>query len=760
MKQLLLLLAMLPVAVLSAQSGKALIRGNVYEKESGSPISFASVSIVGTSHGDETDDQGFFSIADLSPGTYQVVVSYIGFNEFTYEVTVRAGGINYKAIYLEDSGVQLEQIEVSGQREAAKTEVRISKVTVTPKQIKALPSTSGDADIAQYLTVLPGVITSGDQGGQIFIRGGSPIQNKILLDGITIYNPFHSIGFFSVFETETVRSADIFTGGFNAEYAGRISAVVDIKTREGNKKRLSGIASVSPFQSKLLIEGPIARLKEDGNGGSTSFILTGKHSYLDRTSPVLYPYATENGQGLPFGFTDLYGKLSFVSGNGSKLNLFGFNFNDRVAFDNSYSLNWNTFGAGTNFLLIPASTNLVIGGYMSYSNYDITFDEGGNAPRNSSIDGFNVGLDFSYYGANTEIKYGVEVSGFQTALNFRTPLGLTIDQTQNNTELGGFVKFKQRYGKLVLEPGLRVQYYASISEVSIEPRLGAKVNVTDGFRLKFAGGIYSQNLISTVSERDVVNLFVGFLSGPDEQLFKPNSTELADTKLQKAIHGIAGVEIDLTERWELNVEPYIKRFSQLIGLNRNKREVRDPNYISETGNAYGIDFLLKYNDPNQAVWATYSLGYVDRNDGRVIYPATFDRRHNINLLYTRTFGKQKAWEASVRWNFGTGFPFTLTQGFYHGINFLDGVDQDYLTQNNDISIIYSDKRNGGRLSAFHRLDASVKHNWKIGKYTRLESTMSVTNIYDRNNIFYLERLTNKRIYQLPILPSISLALFF
>jgi hypothetical protein len=744
---------------LSALHAQGIIRGNVFDKESGEPIPFASVGIKNSTIGDDTDEAGFFSIAEVPNGPQTVTVSYVGYEDFSFEVDVRKGGITYKAVYLIASGIQLDQVEISGKKDQAKTEVQISKVQVTAKQIKAMPTTSGDADIAQYLPVLPGVIVSGDQGGQIYIRGGAPIQNKILLDGITIYNPFHSIGFFSVFETEIIRNADVLTGGFNAEYAGRVSAIVDIKTREGNKKRFSGIASVSPFQSKLLIEGPIAKLKETG-GGSTSFILTGKHSYLDRTSPTLYSYATPDGQGLPFGFTDLYGKLSFVAENGTKLNLFGFNFRDRVNYQNTADINWNTTGVGASFLLIPSSTNLVIGGTLNYSGYEIGLQQIGQDLRTSGLDGFNVGMDFTYYGAVTEIKYGFELNGFRTNFNFRNQLGITINQFENNTEIGGFMKIKYRFGNLVVEPGLRLQYYASLNNFSFEPRIGAKVNLSDNVRLKFAGGIYSQNLISTVNERDIVNLFVGFLSGPDEILYQPNSSQRTDHKLQKAIHGIAGVEIDISDKIELNVEPYIKRFTQLINLNRNKLRPGDANYITETGNAYGIDFLLKYNDKNHSVWFTYSLGKIDRNDGFQVYAAGFDRRHNINFLYNYAFGKEKSWEFSTRWNFGTGFPFTQTQGFFNNNNFSGGLDDNYLTSNDNITVIYAEERNGGRLPTFHRLDVSLRKIIKFGKYTRLEATAAVTNVYNRNNIFYLERLTNARIDQLPIMPSMSLALFF
>ncbi|MBL7830543.1 MAG: TonB-dependent receptor, partial [Saprospiraceae bacterium] len=263
------------------------VRGNILDKATGNPLPFASVILKGTKYGASSNESGFYSVNEVPAGDYTMIVKYFGYDSLTLDITIRKGGYANKQILLSESGINLQDIEISAQKEVAKTEVLISKVTITPKQIRALPSTGGEADIAQYLPVLPGVISTGDQGGQLYIRGGAPIQNKVLMDGLTIYNPFHSIGFFSVFETEAIRSVDVYTGGFGAQYGGRISAVVDIKTRDGNKKRLSGIVSGSLFQSKILLEGPISTLKVTG-GGSTSFMLTGKKSYIDQTSKTIY----------------------------------------------------------------------------------------------------------------------------------------------------------------------------------------------------------------------------------------------------------------------------------------------------------------------------------------------------------------------------------------------------------------------------------------------------------------------------------------
>ena len=763
--------ALLFSVFLFAQTG-GIVRGNVFDKGTGEPIIYGTVLLEGTDMGTDTDLDGFFSIGNVPPGTYNLIASYVGYNSATVPVTITAGGITYERILLDDSGIQLEGIEISGRKQQATTDVQISTVTVSPAQIKALPSTGGQADLAQYLAVLPGIVSTGDQGGQLYIRGGSPIQNKILLDGMTIFNPFHSIGFFSVFETETIRSVDVLTGGFNAEYGGRISAIVDIKTREGNKTRFGGQVSANPFQGKVLLEGPIKKFDPDRGGGSVSYLLTAKRSWIDQTSPVLYSYAVDPAiygnaenpdevvDALPFSFTDLYGKLSFVTENGSKLNIFGFNFDDQVDYGGVAELGWNNTGLGANFSVIPPASNLIIGGTFAFSNYDIELIEADGNPRRSGISNVTARFNFAYFGRDTEVNYGFNFIGNSTDFRFRNFLGITIEQEDFTTEVSGYVRLKKTYGKLILEPSLRLQFYASQSQFSPEPRLGIKLNASEKFRLKFAGGLYSQNLLSSVNERDVVNLFVGFLSGPEERIFLPGTTDPADNRLQTAIHAVGGFEVDLTDNIELNVEGYYKGFTQLINLNRNKLSAADPNFIIETGRAQGIDVSLRYDAKDWYIWGTYSLGNVNRDDGEQVYPTVFDRRHNANFLASYTFGSDDSWEAALRWNLGTGFPFTQTQGFYGGFNFDDGPGTDVLTGNPDLNILFDDARNGGRLPAYHRMDVSLKKKIEYGQHGFAEIVASVTNIYNRDNIFFFDRVRAERVNQLPILPSIGVTIGF
>ena len=754
-KSLLSMFFMLTGILLFGQEGS--IRGHVYDASTGEPIMFANVILEGTTYGANTDENGLFTFAGIPVGNYKLKASFLGYEEGNADVEVKNTKINYYKIDLSEGGVNLGVIDISAERQQARTEVRVSKLRVSKKQIKALPSTGGDADILQYLQVLPGIVSTGDQGGQIYIRGGAPVQNKILLDGLTIYNPFHSIGFYSTFETEIIRNVDVLTGGFNAEHGGRISAIVDISTREGNKKRLGGQLSVSPFMVKGLIEGPLIKLDEDA--GSLSFVLTTKQSIIDQTSQNLYSYAAVNDTiGLPFSFSDTYGKLSFVARNGSKFNFFGFKFDD--TFDNPLvsRVDWSNEGGGMTFDLLPNASSLTLNGIVGYSKYNVGIVEANDDPRSSLIREYLLGLNFNYFGNSFAVKYGLEVKSIRTEFEFINPFGLRLDQFQNTTEMSGFLKFRKSWDKVVFEPGLRMQYYASLGEFSMEPRLGLKWNIADNTRLKAAAGIYTQNVISTSNERDVVSLFTGFLSGPESQ-FNDLNGDRVTSKLQKSRHLVLGIEQDVTKNLRFNVEGYLKDFPQIIVVNRNKLNVTDSDFSTEEGEAYGVDFSAKFETPQWYIWATYTLGFVNRFDGEQEFPTIFDRRHNVNFLSTYTFGEDKDWQLSARWNFGSGFPFTKTQAFFNQQLLLDGPESDFLTSNpENVGIIYSDTRNGGRLPFYHRLDVSLQKSFELSGNLKLEAVASVTNSYNRDNIFYFDRIRFERVDQLPIIPSIGIRL--
>jgi hypothetical protein len=367
-------------------------------------------------------------------------------------------------------------------------------------------------------------------------------------------------------------------------------------------------------------------------------------------------------------------------------------------------------------------------------------------------------------------------------------VGRSIAQAENTTELSGYVKSKFKKGLFIFEPGFRTQYYASLSTFVPEPRLAIKFSANEKLRFKGAAGVYSQNLMSANSDRDVVNLFYGFLSGPSnlqEELIKEDGTVSDIThSLQRANHLILGTEYDLGDHIKINVEGYIKDFRQLTNMNRNKvfddspenwfrPDVLKKDFVVETGTARGVDVVVKYEDKKKYFWAVYSLGKVDRWDGVQTYSPVFDRRHNVNLVLSYKFGngkthisiegdttqKKNIYELTARWNLGTGFPFTQTQGYYQQQDFADGINTDVTTTNGELGVIYDDL-NEGRLPTYHRLDINVRRAWDLKNGTKIEGNAGVTNAYNRKNIFYVDRLSNERVNQLPVLPTIGFSWTF
>lgn len=759
--------------IADAQTGSATIKGFVYDKASGEPMIFINVILEGTRYGVQTDVNGYFSM-QVPEGNYNMFTTLIGYDTIKVPISIKAGQVISKKFFLAQKQLELKGVEISARKIEKVTRIGAGVTTVTPREMKLLPSAGGEPDIAQYLQVVPGVVFTGDQGGQLYIRGGSPAQTGILLDGVTIYNPFHSIGLYSVFETDAIRNVDVQTAGFNAQYGNRTSAILDVRTKDGNKNRLSGKVSASPIMVRTLLEGPLSKPKNEG-GASTTFLLSLKHSYLENTSKSLYGgFGEPFKSGLPYTFTDAYGKVSFNSDNGSKLSLFGFNFDDKAkvldpkTHIQNADFGWKATGGGATFVVTPGSSSALISGKFAYSKYNINYNEVNYIPRQSGIEGFEGGLDFTYFlKAYSQLKYGIEVSGFHTTLAYPNALQESTTLDRRSTLAATYVMYRKNFGdKFIFEPGFRLQYYAGLSKISPEPRVGMKYNITPSIRLKGAAGLYSQNIISTKSDRDIVNFFAGFVLSPDEAVINTNQKRI-DNNLQTAYHLLGGLEVDLG-KVELNLEPWMKDFTRNIELSRIKALPSDGNFIAGNGKAMGIDLSAKYNQKRIYLWGVISYQSVkyetllrENNTAygtpqKVSYPPPFDRRMNLNLVTAYTAGKKKDWEISGRYNLGSPFPFTQTQGYFENLNLLsNGINTNVQQQNGQIGLVYASDINGGRLSWYHRLDISVRKKFILSQYSNIETTLSITNVYDRNNVFYVDRISNAVLYQLPVFPSIN-----
>ncbi len=761
---------------LMAQTGTFM--GVVKSSSDGNGVPFAKVVLPDANKFELTDIDGLFSIPEIPVGTYTVRITASNFETKILDIEVEANKILKMEIEI-TAGKTLGVVDVDYNDGQKKIDPGTSIQKMDNEDIKRIPS-PGLPEFAIAIQTIPGIVSTGDQGGQFYVRGGTPIQNKITLDGMTIYNPFHSIGFFSVFETDLIKSADIYTGGFNAKYGGRISSIMDLSYRDGNTKRLGGMIGISPFTSSLLLEGPLS--KDNG----ISFVISGKASLLEETSKVLYPYINE-GDGLPFNFWDLYGKISVKGDGANKFSVFGFSFNDQVTYQAVSNLKWNSWGGGTNFIFVPNNSELFMRGRLNVSSYDILLEEEGINDRSSGIVGGEMAFDFTYHlPGKHKLDYGFGFNYFQTKFLTYNEVNRRIEHDNNTIEAGAYVSYRAitKNRRLILEPSIRFQGYSSVGQVTAEPRFSGKYNVTDVFRLKVAGGYYTQNFTSTTSDKDVVNLFYGFITAPGSadipaDFVNPDGTE-KDIKngLQKAWHAIGGLEVDLTQKLSLNIEGYYKWFSQMTNINTNKiyddnvensqvDDILKKDFISESGQAFGGDIVFKYLTTSKVsgnslyLWLAYSIGKVTRWNGFEYYAPVFDRRHNINFIGSYSFGKNQSWDFTARWNLGTGLPFKQTNGVYEE-PIINSIDFDYVNGNaSELTFLYDDQNNG-RLSTYHRLDISLKKTIKPAKFKNMEWQIiaGVTNTYSRDNIFYVNRVTNERVHQLPIMPSLAVSLRF
>ena len=355
-----------------AQNGE--VRGFLYDAKTGEPVLFSPVFLKGTKFGTNTDVNGFFSLSKIPGGEYQIYVVNLLYDTIIETISITPNRILNKKFLLKEKIRELKAVEIKGSKnkQARVNTVNASITRITPKEIKYVPPIGGEHDLAQYLQTVPGVTFTGDQGGQLYMRGGSNVQTLSLMDGMIVYNPFHSLGLFSVFDTDIIKNVDVYTAAFPSEYGGRSSSVIDVKTVDGNKNKLGGKVGLNPFTAKMILEGPLVKGE---NGGGITFLGSYRNSFLNKTSPKLYSYANQSGNYLPFSFSDAYGKVTFHGDNGNKASVFGFNFKDKAELGKQGNYSWNSFGYGGNFLLIPSSTTVLIGGNVAYSRYDVQIEE-------------------------------------------------------------------------------------------------------------------------------------------------------------------------------------------------------------------------------------------------------------------------------------------------------------------------------------------------------------------------------------------------
>ena len=748
----------------------ASIKGFVYESGSGQTVPMASVTLEGTKFGQATDVNGYFLLAKLPAGPFDLRVSFLGFSDYRTHLELAPDEVRSLIIVLEPSTIELKEATITAERQRLAGINPASVHRLTPVALNRIPGLSGQADLAEYLQVIPGIIFTGDRGGQFYVRGGEPVNNLVKLDGMTIVSPFHSVGFTSVFDTQTISSVDVSTAGFGAQYGGRLSSVIDVKTRAGNRKEFCADGSLNTFGYSLIAEGPLKKMTPE-NPGSVSFLLSNKGSWIRTTGPMLYPYLDSTG--LPFRYDDYFAKVSFIGSKGDQVDIIGTRFSDVADYPGLMRSAWTSTAGGARLLVSPSGSRVLFESSAFVSDFRASLTQPDIKPRQTFYNSAEASFKVHYRGPLFSLLWGTEMNVIHTLHTFQGIKGILMEDEYFTTELLSYLETKIAAGNFMIEPGFRIHYYADKSDLRGEPRLKVRYSVSDRINLNFAGGFYSQNLVSTTSTEDVVNLFQGYYIGPFwiQSDFKGDHI---DNKIQLAGHAVLGASYLGPGSLKLTAELYVKDYYRMISYNRNKiyedvLRVKDDNggygtrgyltkyFIFEKGLAYGLDLMADWSGRYYTVYIAYSLGYVTRQDELITYVPHFDRRHNLNVVGGFRFGRSHAWSAKARWNLGSGFPFTQSVGLYEDLSLLANNFMMDPLMSGELGVWYA-PINEGRLPWYHRLDLSLERTWKLSRKMELQAVFGLMNAYNRQNVFYMDRTTYDRIDQLPVLPTLGLSL--
>jgi hypothetical protein len=752
--------------ITDASTGEALIGANIFDLRSGK--------------GTTANSYGFYSIT-LPADSMDLRYSYVGHQTHLVPFHGKAGQV----INISLIGVtQLGEVEIIGtQSEKEFERTRMSTTEISLEKVRDLPVLLGERDVLKTIQLLPGVQSGTEGAAGLYVRGGGPDQNLILLDGVPIYNANHLFGFFSIFNTDAINSVKLIKGGFPAEYGGRLSSVIDMRMKEGNSKMIHGEGGIGLIASRLTLEGPIIKDK-------TSFMVSGRRTYIDMLTRPMIRRASDGVDG-GYYFYDLNAKVNHRFSDRSRLFLSGYFGRDRFFARDKYSsqgatsqyedsfdsgLQWGNSIAALrwNYIINPKFFSNTT---LTYSRYNfqvssasaskwiengvVMYDSYSAIQYLSGIEDIGAKIDFNYLPSPDHyIKFGGShiYHTFVPGVNHFTD---RFNHAEQDTTFGsdkvyahefyGYVEDDWRISDRVkVNIGLHASGFHVNDKFynSIQPRFSGRYLLNDRTSLKASYAHMAQYL----------HLLTNAGIGLPTDLWVPVTENI---KPQLAHQVAAGVSRQLSEVYEMTFETYYKSMDNLIEYQEGASflgNARDWQSRVETGRgwSYGGELLLERKLGRTSGWIGYTLSWTERqfenlNFGQA-FPYKFDRRHDVSIAVTHKFNERV--DVGLVWVYGTGNALTLPTERYPGMN-----TGQYTFHGNEIG--YIESRNNYRMPAYHRLDLGVnlrkptrwgERIWSFGLY----------NAYSRQNPFYLyfsyDRQQNQRLTQIslfPIIPSVT-----
>lgn len=748
------------------------LSGYVEDAQSLERIIGVNVYLEGKSIGTTTNTFGFYSLS-LAPGEYELVVSFIGFETIRQNIAVKDQNIKLD-FKLQEASETLDEVTVTAE-EAQVEQVQMSQVQLSVAEIKKIPAFLGEVDIIRAIQLLPGVQSGNEGTTGFYVRGGSPDQNLILLDGVPVYNASHLFGFFSVFNADAIKNVNLTKGGFPARFGGRLSSVLEIDMKEGNMREFHGEGSLGLISSKLTIEGPIWKDK-------TSFILSGRRTYYDILAAPFIP----EGQDFGYYFADLNAKINHVFSRKDRLYLSYYNGIDDFSFREEYS-NDPFFGGGEGY----DESGLDWGNHTGALRWNHLFNDKlfSNLTATFSQYRFSIGFESYYKDGTEESRDGFEYFSLIRDYGLRYDLEYALNNEHqlkfgasftNHTFRPGVAQIQETFNgesvDSILDLSKKVFANDFFAYVEDDWKVNDKIRLNYGLHYSAYGtndGAFYQNLQPRISGRYLINdnwslkasyalmnQYVHLLSNSGIGLptdLWVSSTALVKPQLSQQI-ALGSTTSLWNKRFEFSAEAYYKIMDNLIEYKEGASYLSNADWQTtvETdgeGEAYGLELLFRKKKGKTTGWIGYTLAWSNRrfsnlNDGNW-FPYRYDRRHDISVVLNHQFNEK--FDLGLTWVYGTGNSFTAPIAQIMLVNaWGDTYTYDRFSDRNDL-----------RMPAYHRLDLGF--NWhKKTKWGERTWNISVYNAYSRQNPFFLYLNTNsdgqRRINQVslfPIIPSIS-----
>ncbi|BBE18281.1 TonB-dependent receptor, plug precursor [Aquipluma nitroreducens] len=742
-----LLLWVLTMPAIAEMAGVVTLSGYLKNKANGEALIGATVYIPELKTGVITNPYGFYSIS-VAPGNYSVSFSFIGYQ--TQSPSINLTTSQQFNLMLEEETKQIDEVVVTGEKKNRNVEnLQMSMEKVQVKMIKKLPSFMGEIDIIKSITLLPGIQNGGEGSSGLYVRGGGPDENLMILDEAPVYNASHLLGFFSVFNSDAINDVQVYKGGIPAEYGGKASSVIDIRMKDGNSQKLGMSGGIGNISSRLTVEAPIIKDK-------WSFIVSGRRTYADYLGRMVGLEALKENQ---LYFYDLNLKTNAQINAKNRLYLSAYTGDDYFKVGESIYMKWGNLTSTVrwNHLFTDklfSNTSLIFSRY----NYNLGVPGSGadQFDWTSQIRDYNFKQDFSWYlNSKNKLTLGLNIiyhhfEPGQVDANeksYFTDLKLANYNALDNSV---YLSNEQSIGsRLTMRYGLRYSYFQQIGKGKVreylhpdkpnekevigtieygsgklvppayhnlEPRLALKYMLSPESSIKASYNRMVQNL----------HLISNTNSPTPLDIWLPSSTYIKPLIANQV--GLGYFRNFNKNMFETSAEVYYKKMKNVIdyvdGAELFLKENLETELLHGSGYAYGLELYAKKQEGRLTGWVSYTLARSMRkipgiNEGKA-YPSSYDRTHNVSLV--TNYDLSKRWNFSASWIFATGNPTSYPIAKYD-------------VQGN--TIYYYAARNSNRIPDYHRLDVSFTYDFKKNEHRKVKQTLnfSIYNLYARRNAY-------------------------